>query len=280
MKLTKLIKTGLIALVCGVFCASTAKATMTFTEGDLLMAFRQTGNSNTYVVDLGQASSFRDATGSFTLNVGNIGADLAATFGSNWSTDSTVYASIVGGIVTPGTYGDGTVTAPPFNSKSVYVSMAGNGLSTDTGFSTLSQSQISTMANAINNSFGVAGYKTNGTATANSTVGAVISTATSNDYTEFIPTSTPNYFGGPTSSTELSALSTGKLDLFRILENNTGATVAAAANGVSQYQGFFTINSSGSISFTPEVTAAPEPSRFVLLGLGLGGLLMRRRRKA
>lgn len=158
--------------------------------------------------------------------------------------------------------------------------MAGNGLNTDTGFSTISQTQVSSMANAISASFGTNGFAANGTATANSTVGAVIGIGTSNDYTEFVPPSSGTYFGSLTSSTELSSLSTGKLDLFRILENNTGATVAASANGVSQYQGYFTISSAGAISFNPEVSAAPEPSRFVLLGLGLSGLLMRRRRKA
>jgi hypothetical protein len=116
-----------------------------------------------------------------------------------------------------------------------------------------------------------------GTATGNNTAGTIIPTSTVNDYTDLVPPGASTWFG-MSSSTEVNP--NGTFDLYRILANTNNATDAPSGNGVAQYQGAFTLSSSGVVSFNPEVTAAPEPSRVILLGLGLSGLLMRRRRKA
>ena len=277
MKLTKQFKLGLIALICGAFTASSVRAAMTYSQGDMLLAVRQTGNNQTYMVDLGSAISFRDASSASSLSITGIAADMSATFGTGWYTDSTVFASIVGGnnSSTPLT-GDGTGgTIPTFFNRSIYVGKSGTGSASDPTFSNLATNTVSSMSNTIGNTFG--NVFAAGTATGNNTVGTLIPTSTTNDYTDLIPPTAGNYFGGLTTSTEGNANST--FNLYRILANNSNA-VNALGNGVSQFQGSFSLSNAGVVSFTPEVTAAPEPSRVILLGLGLSGLLMRRRRKA
>jgi hypothetical protein len=277
MKLTQLVKSGLIALVCGAFSASSVQAAMTYSQGDLLMAFRQTGSNQTYVVDLGSATSFRDLTTASALSISGIAADMASTFGAGWYTDSTIFASIVGGNnqTTP-LAGDGTGGSLPYYNKSIYASKSGTGSASDTPFSTITQSSVAANATTIGATFG--GVFAAGTATGNNTVGTIIPTSTTNDYTDLVPAGGAANWFGLASSTEVNP--NGTFDLYRILANKNNATDAPSANGVAQYQGAFTISSTGVVSFTPEVSAAPEPSRVILLGVGLSGLLMRRRRKA
>lgn len=266
----------MIALVCGVFTAPSLRAAMTYQQGDLLLAFRQTGSNQTYVVDLGAATSFRDATSAYNLNISGIAADMSATFGSGWYTDNTIFASIVGGNNQSAPLsGDGTGGAPPYYNKSIYVSKSGTGSASDTPFNTIAQSSVAANATTIGATFG--SVFAAGTATANNSVGTIIPTSTTNDYTDLVPPGAGTWFG-MSSSTEVNP--NGTFDLYRILANTSNATNAPSGNGVAQYQGAFTLSSSGVVSFTPEVTAAPEPSRVILLGLGLSGLLMRRRRKA
>ena len=278
MKLTKLVKAGLIALICGAFSASSVKAAMTYTQGDLLLAFRQTGSNQTYVVDLGSATTFRDATSATALGISGIAADMSATFGSGWYTDNTIFASIVGGnsSTTTPLAGDGTGGTIPYFNKSAYVSKSGTGSPLDTPFGNQTQSTVSNVANTIGSTFGDV-FKA-ATATGNNTAGAIISTSTTNDYTDLVPAGGAANWFGLTSSTEVNP--NGTFDLYRLLANKTNATDAPSGNGVAQYQGAFTLSNTGVVSFNPEVAAAPEPSRVILLGLGLSGLLMRRRRKA
>ncbi len=267
----------MIALVCGAFSASSLRAAMTYTQGDLLLVFRQTGNNQTYMVDLGSATTFRDATNTINLGITGIAADLSGAFGSTWYTDGTVFASIVGGNnQTTALPGDGTGGTLPYYNKSIYVSKSGTGSLSDTPFNTLAQSTVANMANTIGVTLG--NVFAAGTATGNNSVGTFIPTSTANDYTDLIPPTTANYFGGLTASTEVNP--NGTFDLYRILANTNGATDAPSGNGVSQYQGAFTISSGGAVSFAPQVSAVPEPSRVILMGLGLSGLLLRRRRKA
>lgn len=277
MKLTQLVKAGLIALICGAFSASSVRAAMTYTQGDLLLAFRQTGSNQTYVVDLGSATSFRDATSATSLGISGIAADMSATFGSGWYNDNTIFASIVGGnsSATP-LPGDGTGgTFANYYNRSIYVSKSGTGSASDTPFNNLAASSVSNNSGIIGSTFG--NVFAAGTATGNNAVGTIIPTSTTNDYTDLVPPGAGTWFG-MTSSTEANP--SGTFDLYRILANTSNAIDAPSGNGVPQYQGAFTISSSGVVSFTPEVAAVPEPSRVILLGLGLSGLLMRRRRKA
>lgn len=283
MKLTRLIKTGFTALVCGAFGAPMAQAA--YTTGDLLLAFRSTNSTaNTFVVDIGQASTYRDATGAIDVT-GALGATLnaglTAAFGSNWTTDTGLYMGILGGS-TGSLTGDGTGNVS-------YVGKLGTGVSTDAGYSNLLTAGRNALAANIfdfsNNASGNGSFNTfvsNAANSANVSLGgnaAVIATSNNNDYTDYISTSyfTSLTLGG--NEVKVTDAFTGsKLDLFRILGNVSGSTDAPTGAGVSQFQGSFSISNTGAVTFNPGVVAAPEPSRVVLLGLGISGLFMRRRR--
>ena len=105
MKLTSKKAMSLLALA-GMFLASTAvnAATTAYTNGDIFLGFSQTGNSNSIVVNIGQAGGYRDGTTTGALSLGDLGADLSSwwTDQSNgataWYNDSTVTWGVVGAI--------------------------------------------------------------------------------------------------------------------------------------------------------------------------------------
>ena len=98
-------KASLLALAGIAIAGQSAKAdTTNYTDGDLLLTFRQAGNSYDYLVDLGQASAL-PSSGSTTFSIGSIATDLSSIFGSNWYTStgsSKVYIGIIGSDATNG----------------------------------------------------------------------------------------------------------------------------------------------------------------------------------
>lgn len=277
MKLTKRTIPGLIALVCGASYAPLAQAA--YTTGDLLLAFRSTNaTANTFVVDIGQASLYRDSTSTIDVT-GALGATLnaglTAAFGAGWASDTGL---------TMGVLGQGFPLSGDGTQRAVYVGASG------TTYSQLSTGDLnglqSNIFNTSNNAAGNGSFSTfvaNGANAANVSLGgngAVIATSLDNDYTDYAGLSA--YMGYlPAGGNELNVvngLSGSKLDLYRILQNLTSATDAPSAVRTPQYQGSFSISNTGAVTFTSDVAAAPEPSRVILLGLGLGGLFFRRRR--
>ena len=86
MKTTKLL--GLLIGAAGVLLHSAVvqAADTVYNDGDIFLGFRATfgtGIAQDLLVNLGPASQFKTGSG-FTLDVGNISADLAAVFGSDW----------------------------------------------------------------------------------------------------------------------------------------------------------------------------------------------------
>ena len=194
MKLTKQFKTGMLALLCGAIYAPVAQAA--YTTGDLLLAFRSTNaTSNTFVVDIGQASTYRDSTGTIDVT-GTLGstlnAGLTSAFGSSWASDSGLYMGVLGGSTATGLPGEGAGNVS-------YVGHVGTGVSTDAGFSTLAGGARNGLASNIfdfsNNSSGTGSFNpfvTNAANSANVGLGgnaAVIPTSTSNNYASEIGTS-------------------------------------------------------------------------------------------
>jgi hypothetical protein len=93
MKLKKLAAITALALVATITLASSARAQVTYdsANGDFLIGFRQQGNTNSILADIGPILDF-SVTQTFSL--GNIGTLLSSTFGSNWANDPTVFMSI------------------------------------------------------------------------------------------------------------------------------------------------------------------------------------------
>lgn len=81
-------RAGLLALASGLCLAASAQAqTTSFTEGDILLAFRATsgqGNDRAFLINLGPATAFNS---NFTLSLGTgVGSTLTTTFGADWFT--------------------------------------------------------------------------------------------------------------------------------------------------------------------------------------------------
>jgi hypothetical protein len=90
---------------------SPAGPPVSYNDGDLFLAFRATDSTKDYLVKIGQAAQFVNASpgSSFTVATGSIVSDLVATFGSDWcvridpdTNAKAVLWSVVGGRVAQG----------------------------------------------------------------------------------------------------------------------------------------------------------------------------------
>ncbi len=229
-------------------------------NNDIFLGFRASGNlgaSTSYLVDLGQYAQFAGATdnSTITLSLGNLGADLVATYGSDWNTRSDLYWGIFGvyNSANPVVFASSAEPTPGT------LSNAWPSLSVIQRSSTASQ--ISSVLSGTN------GYQ-GSLATPNS-YAAVLQTNTGNSssYNKQVATAGTNDFGSTSSWTSIegnfgAGTSGTALDLYRI-----------ASAGVTD-PGHFTLSDAGVVSFT----AIPEPAVSGLGGAGVFLLLSKRRR--
>lgn len=247
---------------------------VTFSNGDLYLGFRATGGTGSsfdYLVDIGQASIYRDATGSFVLNnaaginIGNIGADLTAIFGSNWSTRSDLFWGVVG-TVNP------AIGSDPLNTE--YASKGETVFGTPEVAWNRRANSAQNQANTAIGASGLAGAFGNYSSTANSTRAAQQNTVDANSWYSFVHAGDS---GGATFNSSYNSSLEGNfggatgnaLDLFRM----------PVGSGAGTYLGNFTTDSSGNITFT-SATAVPEPSALTALAGGVALLGLMRRRSA
>ncbi len=223
-------------------------------SGDLYLAFRAeggTGGSLSYIVKIGQDTVFRSAAADSSFSVtglGNIGADLAATYGSNWNSRSDLYWGIFG--------------VRPSASSILYASRERSAVAEPaadwplldlTGRNTTA-SQITSVLESIG------GYKELD-ATSNSSVAALQpNSSDASSYNKQVATPGTNDFGSLSEWTSIEgSFATGvsgtALDLFRI-----------AGSGVTRV-GTFSLNSSGTLNFkaagsgtpaAPQITTPPS----------------------
>jgi hypothetical protein len=269
MKIKSLKISALLALAGISLFATSAKATNTYTDGDLLLGFFAsggTGATSTYVVDLGSATNFTSAGSDLSLSIGNIGADLAAVYGSSWNTRSDLYWGVYGSadLGSVGSFPTNTVWGTKAEATiGTKVSAPASGSS-----STLSQpaGKIFSVGNAYDSVNGN-GY----TNTANSSVAVIEATGDTNSFSSFQTTTTAfGYFNNPWGNFGSGTTGTA-LDLFTLKPG----TVATRS---STYNGTFHIDNSGGVSFTLQPTAVPEPST-VYAALALVGLIAFRARR-
>ena len=267
--------------IAGLALASTAAnaAFTTFATDDLILGVRQDSNSGSQastamLVDIGQASLYTAGTNVASINLGSgFGTLMNSTFGAGWSTDPTVHWGIVGtsgasglasGLDTNANvlYATGTSSTPyaiasdaaQGNATSTIVSFD----STFFGFGASRKTANPSLSNGLLQNLTTSnGWGVNNPGTGNS--------GTSFGYFSNLEA---NFNTGTPSN----------MNLYRM--DDGGGTVTPGTAGSTM--GSFTFTGSGTtaaISFTANTAAVPEPARAAFLGLGLGALLFRRRRR-
>jgi hypothetical protein len=289
MKLNTLTMSAL-ALAGLALVGSTAQA-VSYNTGDLFLGFRATGgtgaNTN-YLINIGSASQFRDATSSFTLSISGIDADLTAIFGA-WENRSDLLWSVIGGPSTTGLISD--------QANTIYASKAETVLGTpETAWARLSNSTQAGIATKIGDNAGTAGPAAGGYLNAPTTYNALPlsnAAAVAEDQGAANPWAKYQYgFGTPVANTTAfgqygapgiegsfgNGTAGAALDLFRMvrsgLDDGTGNTT-----GNGTYEGTFKINDNGQVSFN----VVPEPSSLAILSMGaslLGVFRLRRQKNA
>ena len=245
MKPSKHQLSALIALASVVVAAPSAMAVLSYASDDLFIGFHQTGNTaKEYIINIGQASTYRDATTPITLslNAVSFAADMQAAFGAGWRTSGDVFWGVAG-----------TTQNTAQGSDPIRLLYASEPTGGTAPAASSSQSGPSGAIISFKNN-----WQTNGIA------GSVSNSATL-DPTISTPPSWTNSVGnaagpfGTGALNPLEALLATHLDLFRMPQTTTGQSVTN--------EGTFAINfGANTISFVPQV---PEPSSAVLAGFGL-----------
>ena len=266
MKSTKhqLLRTTLLALagsLVGITHAFSATVAAPL-SGDVFLAFRAsggTGASTSYIVNLGQGAQFSSATPGSTVSldaIGDIGADLVATYGAGWNTRSDLFWGVFGA----------TDTVNP----TVYASKERADSDTQTtSWAQLTQGARSAVKTEILSvASGINGYQ-GSDSTANSPVGALQSNSGQASSYYFQVTNGGTDFGSQSQWSSIEGdfgggVSGTTLDLYRL----RGTSPAVG------YLGSFNIDNGGNLSFA----AVPEPSLPLLGAVGTLLLVTGRRR--
>lgn len=88
----------LLALSAAIISTAQAEK-FTYTNGNLILGFQATGgdgSSQNVLLDLGKATTFRDNGNQG--NIGNIGATLAAAYGTDWYNRTDLYFGVIGNL--------------------------------------------------------------------------------------------------------------------------------------------------------------------------------------
>lgn len=254
MKIKSILQQFTLILLSLLLTFTSASAqTPAYANGDLLLGFRATGtpgSTETYLVNIGQAAIYRDATGAITLNsIGDIEADLIATFGNNWFDREDLYWGIVGGVF-PAASGDGNNTLYA-TLQQVPFGTATDPLDRRAGSQ---QSSTNSQITGLKNSFVSGNYSV----TANSSVAAIIPTSDANSWEDFNDgtLSFNTWNGGIEGSFANSAEGTA-LDLHRM-----ATSIVPGLNGTCE--GTFTITDNGVITFTPAAAVSFENASYTV----------------
>lgn len=259
--------------------------TVTYTQGDLLVGFRAsggTGSSTTFVYNIGSSTGFRDNPNQGSL--ANVGAQLAATYGSDWYTRSDVSWGVIGVQSNANPQFDtSVVNGDPVST--IYASRAATDFGTSTAWGTgtaFSRAQVVSAATQVV-SFAHSGSQVFGTfsfqtAAANTGgLGAFVDTSAQNDWANFTaPSADFGLFTGGIEGTFNTGEEFAYLDVYRILSTTTGAN-PTGVRGLGSYETTIFIDSTGQIF--AGTSAIPEPSAFgAIAGAAAIGLACFRRR--
>jgi hypothetical protein len=247
-------------LVMAAMAASANAAT--YTTGDLLLGFRAlsgTGTAINYVVNIGQASAYRDGGVSGTIAIGDIATDLVATYGSNWYSRTDLQWAVIG---SPSN--TSTVSGDP--SKTVYYTIPNGDSSSGLAMGSTLRGTAST--NMVGLERGATGFSsTQYTDSVNSAYAKFVSTATPSDWASYM--NGGDNVGGRTvdfdAISEVEGIPATTLGLYRSSTSSAGT-----------YLGSFSLGSDGSLSFA----SVPEPSSVALTAIAALAAASRRRRNS
>jgi hypothetical protein len=262
--------------------ASTAYAQNThYAPGDLVLTFQKEGDSNTVYANLGSAAGFRGtaagaADGTNVLNIIDINSALTSAFGSEWASDTAIYAGLAGVYSTNDT-NNIIVNGDP--SRTLYVSsprasVGTVGTASSSGYTVNTSTGMTTGASGIfgqNNAFEV---NYNAAVTVSPTSVSFI-----DDKNPFLSTGiqgaafgifgsgiqqvgSASSFGtfGAAGSVEFA------LDLYRILAKTGITNQVAGSLRSGSYEGTVTINSSGKVSFIAKAESTATPFQSWIAG--------------
>ena len=310
MKLTKIkfLYATLVALGIAVMPANAA-VDGTWDANDVILGFRAatgtTGASSTLLVNLGSATTYRDATANIN-SIANLGSIIDSVYGTTagsgtaWHQRADLWAGFVSatnGVNVDNNTGNVAIASQTTDYNStIYVStrrtsagVEGRAQSTRPGNASPLNSQtsgavIATMFNIVSNA-------DNTGADSNNTSGiAILSSSTTNSWNQYVGGSSSNDFGvfniesNFDSVNNLAFTSFGGVnnvaqawDFYRVARYDT----TDINYGKGLFQGTFTLDQNGGVDFTVTSAAVPEPSTYMMSGLALaiGAYLFRRKNK-
>lgn len=239
---------------------SHAATVATPAAGDLLLAFRAAGGqgaSVSYLVNIGSDLTFRNATQgiTFTVSTGDIATDLAAAYGSSWSSRPDLFWSVFG--------------TRQSVSSTVYATREQQPVgSAPSPWPGLNQTARNATATSVIDVISGLGGFTGSDATANNPNATFqTNSASSASYAKQVGTPGTTDFGSLSQWTGIegsfsAGLAGSALDLYRI--GSTGTSTV----------GTFSFSAPDALVFTP----VPEPTT-AALALAVGTLILTRRRR-
>lgn len=289
---------GATLLVAG----STQAANSFFDPGDLILFFQKPGDTDTVYVSLGNAATlYRGSAAGPTadrqaLNIVNISTTLTSAFGSGWASDTSIYSGIVGALSA-----STSQTLQPINLGDQKRTLYASKPRTDVGTVGLADSVAWDITLGNSSTGGATQIVALGDNLENNTTqrAEVLPTSLSliDNYNPFL---TPGIQGTAFNAFQGGVQQVGgatafgsfgdagsvefALDLYRIVPLNDSDTTGeiSGVKQVGSFEGTFTVGTNGQVSFITQLSAVPEPSGALALGLigTVAGLGYRRRRNA
>jgi hypothetical protein len=283
MKLTSTTKLSAAAVAAGlILWAPGARAVVTYSVGDLLVGFHTDsgiGSGTSFVLNLGPATNYKNNPLALPP-MPDIGATLTNTYGATWFSRTDLYWGIAA--VRDASAGGPNIVVNGDPRATIYISKEASATGSSVPWNLGSGSITISTATSIASMQGASGSDTSlsggfeGSTEAAGTGGFGVlqdKSTTINDWSEFNPVNGTAF--GTLSGGVQGALGGGPieyLDLYRVIGRESATADPNDPVGQGRYITTFTINSAGIIS------AIPEPSSALFLGLAAMVPLLRRRR--